>query len=109
MARKSEEAPYVAILVAMLVCYAVVTLATLRILNGSPGSAWNPDSSAWFCGLFLLGTSAVGLFADWILDTSTIGGTNHWLFYIVDGVAIAALFSLDLALASVAYRRVARV
>lgn len=177
-----DHGPYVAALAAALLCYAALALAILRILNGSPRAAWSPDGSALAYGLFVLGTFAVGLFADWMVNPSTLlaalangiissailvplspwlvaiaverpvawrpgprlrrlrawlpalllwnflilvpvnalyrigfgawldkGGSGVWLFYVVDGVVTAARVSLALALASVAYRRVARV
>jgi hypothetical protein len=178
-----DHAPYVGAFVASLVGHAALALAMLRILNGSPRPAWRPDSSAWAYGLALLGTVAVGLFADWIIGPPSAilpaiaagivfsamivplspwlvaiaverplawrpapwfgrlrawlpalllwnflilvpanalyrigfgawldkGGQDEWLFYIVDGLVTAARISFALALASVAYRRVARV
>jgi hypothetical protein len=174
--------PYLAAFATFVVVHAVLALAILRLLNASPRPAWKPDWSAGTYGLIVLGSVAVGLFADWVVPPTAIlsalaneivstaiivplapwfvavavecplawrpgpwfarlrawlpalllwnflilvpadaayrigfggwmeqGGTENWLFYPLDGFITAARTFLALALASVAYRRVARV
>src|SRR4051812_29197798 len=62
-----DHGPYVAVLAAMAVCYSVLALAMLRILNGSSRPAWCPDWSAGLYGLFVLASFFIGLLADWIV------------------------------------------
>jgi len=177
-----DHGPYLATFIAFVIVHTALAIAILRILNGSSRPAWSPDSSAWTYGLVVLSSIAVGLFADWIADSSTIlsalanqivstaiivplapwlvaiavdrplawrpapwfqrlgtwlpalllwnflilvpadalyrigfgawleqGGKDDWRFFVFDGAATAPRILLALALASVAYRRVARV
>jgi len=177
-----DHGPYLAAIAALVIVHTALAVAILRILNGSPRPAWSPDWSAWTYGLAVLGGLAVGLFADWIINPSSImsalaneivgtviitplapwlvaiaverplawraaprlrrprswlpalllwnflilvpadalyrigfgawlerGGKDDWRFFVLDGIAIVVRILPALALASVAYRRVARV
>src|SRR4051812_18282874 len=176
-----DHGPYLAAFAAIVIVYAALSIAILRILNGSPRPAWSPDGSAWTYGLAVLGSIAVGELADWIIYPATIlsslanqivstvifvplapwlvaiavqrplawrpapwfrrpgawlpalllwnflilvpadafyrigfgawverGGKDDWRFFVFDGAATAIRIFLALALASEAYRRVAR-
>jgi hypothetical protein len=67
-----DHGPYLVAFAAIVTVYTALSVAILRTLNASSRPAWKPDRSAGAYGLFVLGSIAIGLFADWLIAPSTI-------------------------------------
>jgi hypothetical protein len=90
----------------------IVAIAVERPVAWRP-APWLKRVRAWLPALllwnFLILVPADALYRIGFTAWMEQGGTGNWLFFILDGLVTAARMFVALALASVAYRRVARV
>jgi hypothetical protein len=101
--------PFAAAALARLFGLAWFAAAILRILNDSPRPAWRPDGGFWLYAATMLIVTPLGELHG-AVNRWLIAGAGKWFWPVAlaDGALGAIIALLGLALASVAYRRVAR-